>query len=71
MKKDNYKYIGYAVIGMVLIIGAVIAPNSNIFQNKKWKAVPLADINCPIKIHKRLLCLLVLSGISLILWKKK
>lgn len=49
MKKDNYKYIGYAVIGMVLIIGAVIAPNSNIFSKQKMESSAFGGYKLPDK----------------------
>jgi len=49
MKKDNYKYIGYTVIGLVLIVGAVIAPNSDIFSKQKVQSSAFSGYKMPDK----------------------
>jgi len=49
MKKDNYKYIGYALIGIVLIAGALIAPNSDIFSKQKVESSTFSGYRLPDK----------------------
>ncbi len=49
MKKDNYKYIGYAIIAIVLIVGAVIAPNSDIFSKQKVESSTFSGYRMPDK----------------------
>lgn len=49
MKKDNYKYIGYAIIGIILFLGAVIAPNSSVFSKQKMESNAFSGYKLPDK----------------------
>lgn len=49
MNKDNYKYIGYIIIGIVLIIGAIIVPNKDFFSKHKVESNSFSGYKLPDK----------------------
>ncbi|MFA6789587.1 MAG: hypothetical protein WC149_09200 [Arcobacteraceae bacterium] len=49
MKKDNYKFVGYAILGIVLVVGALIAPNSSIFSKQKVESSAFGAYRLPDK----------------------